>query len=88
MLCGACRERWRGNLPVMKPMCFTKEEWEWLKGGYKYSPCRDCEASYQYNMARQGMCDIFVVLDDGNLAQLISDETMRQIMESEVPDEP
>jgi hypothetical protein len=94
-LCRQCRDEYRKSKPVLKPGCFTTDEWEGnprkrlpsLKEEYRYSPCRDCEPGYRLAQAREGRCDLYVILEDGSFAQLVSDEVMKEMLEVEVKDE-
>lgn len=92
-LCASCRAADRERKPVAKPGCFTTEEWDGVPGEMpslreeypRFSPCRDCEPSYRFAMAKDSRCDLYRV-DNGQLIQLISAELMAELMEEEIED--
>lgn len=93
-LCPTCRSEARAVKPVTKPGCFTTEEWDGVPGELpslrdeypRFSPCRDCTLDYQLSMAREGRCDLYLLNDAGEKIQIISDETMRELMEVDIED--
>ena len=93
-LCAGCRSADRTRKPVVKPGCFTPEEWDGVPGQMpslreeypRFSPCRDCTLDYQFSMAREGRCDLFLINDEGVKIQLISAETMKELMETDIED--